>query len=238
MARKGIIRRLSRAAFFAVLGAMAWSAMLVLLLRFIHPPFSALMAERRVDSWLSSAPYSSDHAWVPLEDIAPCMGAAVMAGEDQKFPDHFGFDWESIQKAYTHNEKSRKVRGASTISQQTAKNLFLWEGRSYFRKGLEAWFTMLMEAEWPKRRILETYLNIVEFGDGIYGVEAASHRFFHKPAKRLRPSEAALLAAVLPNPHKYRVDAPSAFVRQRQAWILEQMSQMGGDGVVKDLERR
>jgi len=222
---------------YGLLGFVGASVLAVLALRFIHPPFSALMAERRAASWFSAAPYSSDHAWVPLEDIAPCMGAAVMAGEDQKFPDHSGFDWESIQKAYEHNERSRKVRGASTISQQTAKNLFLWEGRSYLRKGLEAWFTMLMEAGWPKRRILETYLNIVEFGDGIYGVEAASHRFFHKPAKKLRPSEAALLAAVLPNPHKYRVDAPSPYVRQRQAWILEQMTQMGGDGVVKDLER-
>lgn len=237
MARKGILRRLVRAAAFGLLAAMAWSALLVLLLRYVHPPFSALMAERRVASWTNSAPYHSDHTWVPLDDIAPCMGAAVMAGEDQKFPDHFGFDWESIQKAYAHNEKSRKVRGASTISQQTAKNLFLWEGRSYVRKGLEAWFTLLMEVEWPKRRILETYLNIVEFGDGIYGVEAASQRYFHKPASRLRPSEAALLAAVLPNPHKYRVDAPSAFVRQRQAWILDQMTQMGGVEVVKELEK-
>jgi monofunctional biosynthetic peptidoglycan transglycosylase len=237
VARKGIVRRVIRAVCFAILGGVAWSATLVLLLRFIHPPFSALMAERRVGSWFSSAPYHAEHTWVPLEDIAPCMGAAVMAGEDQKFPDHFGFDWESIQKAYDHNEKSRRVRGASTISQQTAKNLFLWEGRSYLRKGLEAWFTLLMEAEWPKRRILETYLNMVEFGDGVFGVEAASQRYFHKPAKRLHPSEAALLAAVLPNPHKYRVEAPSAFVRQRQAWILEQMSQMGGVEVVKELEK-
>ena len=237
MARKGIGRRLFRVAAFTVLGFLTWSATVVLLLRFIHPPFSALMAERRVGSLFSAGSYHSDHTWVPLEDIAPCMGAAVMASEDQKFPDHFGFDWESIQKAYEHNERSRKVRGASTISQQTAKNLFLWEGRSWTRKGFEVWFTLLMEAEWPKRRILETYLNIVEFGDGIYGVEAASQHFFHKPAKRLRPSEAALLAAVLPNPHKYRVEAPSAFVRQRQAWILEQMSQMGGVEVVKELEK-
>ncbi len=216
---------------------MAWSAILVLLLRYLHPPFSALMVQRRVASWGASAPYRSDHTWVPLEDISPAMGAAVMSGEDQKFPDHSGFDWDSIQKAYDHNEKSCRKRGASTISQQTAKNLFQWEGRSWTRKGFEVWFTMLMEAEWPKRRILEVYLNIVEFGDGIYGVEAASQRFFHKPAKRLRPSEAALLAAVLPNPRKYRVDAPSGYVRDRQAWILNQMSQMGGIDVVKELEK-
>ncbi|HEU4952536.1 MAG TPA: monofunctional biosynthetic peptidoglycan transglycosylase [Holophagaceae bacterium] len=238
MARgKGWGKRLLKGVAYAVLAFGVWSVTLVLLLRFIHPPASALMVERRVASWFSPGPYHADHTWVPLEDIAPCMGAAVMASEDQKFPDHFGFDWESIQKAYEHNERSRKVRGASTISQQTAKNLFLWQGRSYVRKGFEVWFTVLLEAEWPKRRILETYLNIVEFGDGVFGVEAASQRYFHKPAKRLRPSEAALLATVLPNPHKYRVDAPSAFVRQRQAWILEQMSQMGGVEVVKDLEK-
>ena len=238
MARgKGWGKRLLKGVAYAVLAFGVWSVTLVLLLRFIHPPASALMVERRVASWFSPGPYHGDHTWVPLEDIAPCMGAAVMASEDQKFPDHFGFDWESIQKAYEHNERSRKVRGASTISQQTAKNLFLWQGRSYVRKGFEVWFTVLLEAEWPKRRILETYLNIVEFGDGVFGVEAASQRYFHKPAKRLRPSEAALLAAVLPNPHKFRVDAPSAFVRQRQAWILEQMSQMGGVEVVKDLEK-
>ena len=237
MARNGFGRRVFRAIFLGLLTAMIWSALLVLLLRYLHPPFSALMAERRIASWSRHEPYRPHHAWVPLEGIAPCMGAAVMAGEDQKFPDHSGFDWESIQKAYEHNEKSRKKRGASTISQQTAKNLFLWEGHSWTRKGFEVWFTFLMESEWPKSRILEMYLNIVEFGDGIYGVEAASEAYFHKHAKELRPSEAALLAAVLPNPHKYRVDAPSAFVRQRQAWILEQMSQMGGVEVVKELEK-
>ncbi|HET6330631.1 MAG TPA: monofunctional biosynthetic peptidoglycan transglycosylase [Holophagaceae bacterium] len=237
MARKGLGRRILRAVCFGMLAAMAWSAILVLLLRYVHPPFSALMAQRRVASWTGHEPYHSDHTWVPLEDISPSMGAAVMAGEDQKFPDHSGFDWDSIQKAYDRNEKSRRKRGASTISQQTAKNLFLWEGRSWTRKGFEVWFTMLMEAEWPKRRILEVYLNIVEFGDGIYGVEAASQHFFHKPAKRLSPSEAALLAAVLPNPRKYRVDAPSGFVRDRQAWILDQMAQMGGVDMVKGLEK-
>ncbi len=237
MARKGWGRRIVKGLSFGLVAAVVASAFLVLGLRFLHPPVSALMVERRVASWSGDAPYHARHSWVPLEDIAPCMGAAVMAGEDQKFPDHAGFDWESIQKAYDHNEKSRRKRGASTISQQAAKNLFLWEGRSWTRKGLEAWFTLLMEAEWPKRRILEVYLNIVEFGDGIFGVEAASLTYFHKPAKQLRPSEAALLAAVLPNPHKYRVDAPSAFVRQRQGWILDQMSQMGGVEVVKGMEK-
>jgi monofunctional biosynthetic peptidoglycan transglycosylase len=163
------------------------------------------------------------------------MGVAVIAGEDQNFPDHFGFDWKAIEKAVEHNESSRRKRGASTVSMQTAKNLFLWESRSWLRKGFEAYFTLLLESTWPKKRILEVYLNIVEFGDGIYGVEAASRAYFGKAAKRLTPSEAALLAAVLPNPHKYRANAPSEYVRGRQEWILGQMRQLGGEQVVKAL---
>ncbi len=217
------------------LGFILGSALLVVMLRFVHPPFSALMAERRIQSWFSSEPYTSRHTWVALDDMAPSMGVAVIAAEDQNFADHFGFDWQAIEKAYAHNEKSKRKRGASTVSQQTAKNLLCWESRSWLRKGAEAYFTMLIELGWSKRRILEVYLNIVEFGDGVYGVEAASTTFFHKPSRNLRPSEAALLAAVLPNPHKYRVEAPSPYVRGRQMWILRQMGQLGGEQVVKDL---
>jgi monofunctional biosynthetic peptidoglycan transglycosylase len=211
------------------------SASLVLLLRFVPVPFSALMIQRRVESWFGSKPYTSRHDWVALDDIAPSMGVAVIAAEDQNFPDHFGFDWKAIEKAIEHNEHSRRKRGASTVSQQTAKNIFLWESRSWVRKGFEVYFTLLIELEWSKSRILEVYLNSVEFGDGIYGVEAASRTYFGKPAKKLRPSEAALLAAVLPNPHKYRVDAPSGFVRGHQAWILGQMSALGGPALMKSL---
>ena len=211
------------------------SVLLVLVLRFVHPPFSALMVERRVASWFAQEPYTSRHAWVPLEEMAPSMGAAVIAAEDQNFSEHFGFDWQAIEKAYAHNEHSKRKRGASTVSQQTAKNMFCWESRSWARKGMEAYFTLLIELGWPKRRILEVYLNIVEFGNGVYGVEAASTTYFHKHARQLRPSEAALLAAVLPNPHKYRADAPSPYVRGRQAWILRQMGQLGGEQVVQDL---
>jgi monofunctional biosynthetic peptidoglycan transglycosylase len=160
---------------------------------------------------------------------------AVIAAEDQNFTEHFGFDWQAIEKAVQHNEHSRRKRGASTVSQQTAKNLFLWNSRSWTRKGLEAWFTLLIEVGWSKKRILEVYLNIVEFGDGVYGAEAAARTFFGKPAKRLTPSEAALLAAVLPNPHRFHASAPSDYIRGRQAWILNQMRQLGGDQVVKDL---
>lgn len=233
--KKSLWARLRRWALWMLSGFVALSFIWVLLFRFVPVPASALMVERRIQSWSDSKPYSSHHRWVPLEDIAPCMGAAVIAGEDQNFAEHFGFDWKAIEKAVEHNEHSKRKRGASTLSQQTAKNLFCWESRSYMRKGVEAWFTLLMELGWSKRRILEVYLNIVEFGDGIYGVEAASQMYFHKPAKRLRAEEAALLAAVLPNPHRFKVNAPGAYIQGRQAWILNQMRQLGGEQVVKGL---
>ncbi len=209
---------------------------LVAVFRYVPVPTSGLMVQRRLEAWSDSKPYTSRHRWVPLEDISPSLGLAVIAAEDQNFPEHFGFDWQAIEKAVQHNEHSRRKRGASTVSQQTAKNLFLWSTRSWTRKGLEAWFTLVLEAGWSKKRILEVYLNIVEFGDGVYGAEAAARTFFGKPAKRLTPSEAALLAAVLPNPHKFHASAPSEYIRGRQAWILNQMRQLGGDQVVKDLE--
>ncbi|MFZ1375516.1 MAG: monofunctional biosynthetic peptidoglycan transglycosylase [Geothrix sp.] len=215
---------------------LALNIILVLVFRFVPVPASGLMVQRRVESWSSGKPYASRHRWVPLEEIAPSLGVAVIAAEDQNFTDHFGFDWQAIEKAVQHNEHSRRKRGASTVSQQTAKNLFLWSSRSWTRKGLEAWFTLLIEAGWSKKRILEVYLNIVEFGDGVYGAEAAARTYFGKPAKRLTPSEAALLAAVLPNPRKFKANAPSEYIRGRQGWILNQMRQLGGDQVVKDLE--
>jgi monofunctional biosynthetic peptidoglycan transglycosylase len=210
--------------------------LLVVVFRFVPVPTSGLMVQRRLEAWSDGKSYTSHHHWVPLEDISPSLGVAVIAAEDQNFTDHFGFDWQAIEKAVQHNEHSRRKRGASTVSQQTAKNLFLWSSRSWTRKGLEAWFTLLIEAGWSKKRILEVYLNIVEFGDGVYGAEAAARTYFGKPAKRLTPSEAALLAAVLPNPHRFHASAPSEYLRDRQAWILTQMRQLGGEQVVKDLE--
>ena len=210
--------------------------LLVAVFRFVPVPTSGLMVQRRLEAWSDDKPYRSHHHWVPLEAIAPSLGVAVIAAEDQNFTDHFGFDWQAIEKAVQHNEHSRRKRGASTVTQQTAKNLFLWSSRSWTRKGLEAWFTLLIEAGWSKKRILEVYLNIVEFGDGVYGAEAAARTYFGKPAKRLTPSEAALLAAVLPNPHRFHAGAPSEYLRGRQAWILTQMRQLGGEQVVKDLE--
>lgn len=233
--RRSWWKRVLRWGVFAALAFLAGSCLLVLALRFVHPPFSALMAERRIASWFQPEPYASRHTWKDLDDIAPSMGLAVIAGEDQNFPEHSGFDWAAIEKALAHNEKSRRKRGASTVSQQTAKNLFCWESRSWIRKGAEAYFTLLIELGWSKRRILEVYLNIVEFGDGIYGVEAASQAYFRKPAKRMTQAECALLAAVLPNPHRFKANAPSPYILGRQAWILRQMQQLGGETLVKEL---
>ncbi|CAI1825623.1 monofunctional biosynthetic peptidoglycan transglycosylase [Serratia proteamaculans] len=203
---------------------------------FLPVPFSAVMVERQLGAWLSGDfGYVAHSDWVSMEDISPQMALAVMAAEDQKFPEHWGFDVAAIEKALSHNERRpTRIRGASTLSQQTAKNLFLWDGRSWLRKGLEAGLTSGIELVWTKRRILTVYLNIVEFGDGVFGVEDASQRFFNKPAKRLTASEAALLAAVLPNPHRFKANAPSGYVVQRQQWIMRQMRQLGGEGFLKE----
>jgi monofunctional biosynthetic peptidoglycan transglycosylase len=218
------------------LGLLAASVLAVIVLRFMAPPFSALMVERRIGSWFGEGKYSPSYQWVSLDKIAPVMSAAVIASEDQNFPDHYGFDIAAIQRAMGHNERSSRTKGASTLTQQTAKNMFLWSSRSWLRKGVEAYFTVLLETFWGKRRILETYLNVVEFGDGLYGVEAAAQHYFRKPASRLNSEEAALLAAVLPNPRRYKVKAPGPYVRERQQWILEQMEQLGGSSVVKKFE--
>ena len=230
-------RRLLRWAALGGAGFLGASILLVLILRFIPPPCSALMVQRQVSAILDSKPCKCRQRWVSLAQIAPCMGVAVMAGEDQNFPEHGGFDRDAIEKALAHNEKSRRKRGASTISMQTSKNMFLWESRSWPRKGLEVYFTLLLETAWSKRRILEVYLNIVEFGDGVYGVEAASRKFFGRSAATLNPAQAALLAAVLPSPRRYRADAPNGYLRGRQEWILRQMRQLGGDQVVKNLAK-
>ncbi|WP_370620389.1 monofunctional biosynthetic peptidoglycan transglycosylase [Pantoea ananatis] len=204
----------------------------ILLFSFIPVPFSAVMAERQVGAWFrGDFGYVSHSDWVGADEISPWMKLAVIASEDQHFPDHWGFDVAAIRSVL--DDSDSRMRGASTLSQQTAKNLFLWDGRSWVRKGLEAGLTVGLETVWTKRRILTVYLNIAEFGKGTFGVEAASRRFFHKPASRLTLSEAALLAAVLPNPLRFRADAPSGYVRQRQQWILRQMRQLGGEGLLQ-----
>ncbi len=229
--------RIARALLFVTVGFAVVSVAAVLVLRWINPPYSAFMAETQIEAWMSrDDTYVFRHNWVDLTRISPNLPLAVVASEDQKFPEHWGFDVEAIEKAYQLNQHSHRVHGASTISQQVAKNLYLWSGRSYFRKGLEAYFTVLIESCWPKRRILEIYLNIAEFGYGIYGAEAAAQRFFHKPAARLTRSDSAVLAAVLPNPQRYSAAAPSRYIQQRRDWILNQMQALGGPEMLDEID--
>lgn len=195
--------------------------------RFVPVPLTSFMVQGSVAGLLEDKPYSLSHDWVSLDEISPRLQRAVIASEDQKFLDHYGLDIEAMQKALVHNKRSKRIRGGSTISQQTAKNLFLWPGRSYVRKGLEAYLTLLMETVWSKERILEVYLNSAEFGRGIYGAEAAAQFYFHKPATKLSAREAALLAAVLPAPRKRNPARPSAYVSRRAAWIQGQMARLG-----------
>jgi monofunctional glycosyltransferase len=229
--------RLLRAVLWVVGGLLAASVGVVVLLRWVDPPISAFMAETTLHAWIErDRSYEFRHRWVDLNQISPNLALAVVASEDQKFPDHWGFDVEAIEKAYSMNQHSHRVRGASTISQQVAKNLFLWSGRSYVRKGIEAYFTVLIEACWPKRRILEVYLNVAEFGLGTYGAEAAAERYFHKSAARLTRADAAVMAAVLPNPQRLLINAPSAYVERRRAWILDQMQALGGPEMLEDID--
>lgn len=202
----------------------------ILIFAFLPVPFSMVMIERQLGAWLTGDfSYVAHSDWVPMDEISPYMALAVMAAEDQKFPEHWGFDVGAIESALAYNQRNQnRIRGASTLSQQTAKNLFLWDGRSWVRKGLEVGLTAGIELVWTKRRILTVYLNIAEFGEGIFGVEAAARHFFNKPASKLSASEAALLAAVLPNPLRFKVNAPSGYVISRQQWILRQMRQLGG----------
>ncbi|WP_082070556.1 monofunctional biosynthetic peptidoglycan transglycosylase [Gynuella sunshinyii] len=190
-------------------------------LRWINPPTTAMIMRDPLvaDHWLGNR-------WTDLDDISAQLPLAVISSEDQKFPDHMGFDFEAIADAL--EEQRKRPRGASTITQQLAKNLFLWPGRSYVRKGLEAWFTLWMEWLWPKQRIMEVYLNVIEYGPGVYGVTTASERFFHKSPARLTRTEASLLAAVLPNPKRMSASQPSAYVWSRSYEIRQAMRALGG----------
>ena len=219
---------------------LAWlllTATPVLLLRWLRPLTSAVMLEAAAQAWAAQDHgYRTDFEWVSLEQISPHAAIAVIASEDQLFPFHAGFDFDSIREAVRESERGRRLRGASTISQQVAKNLFLWSRHSLVRKGLEAYFTVLIEALWPKERILEMYLNVAQFGNGVYGVQAAAERFWHKPARRLTSGDAALLAAVLPNPLRLHADRPSRYVLSRRDWILDQMRMLGGPEYLRALE--
>ncbi len=212
------------------LSAAMLSVLPVVVLRWMPPPTTSVMLQQHLAHFVSGEPRQPlRYRWTAWNAISSAVKLAVVAAEDQKFPHHWGFDFESITDAVEEAPARGRLRGASTISQQVARNLFLWQGRSWIRKGLEAYFTLLVEVCWPKRRILEVYLNIAEFGDGVYGVGAASQAFFGKRPIDLRTPEAALLAAVLPNPRRLHVRSPSAYVQERVAWIEEQMGQLGGD---------
>jgi len=198
----------------------------VILFRFVPIPVTPLMLIRCVEQKMDGKEMKLDKDWTSIGDISAAMPLAAMAAEDQKFEEHFGFDLEAIKKAEEYNakHKGKKVHGASTISQQTAKNVFLFPSRSWIRKGFEVYFTFLIEVFWSKQRIMEVYLNVIETGDGIYGTQAASQEYFHKPAKKLSVRESALIAAVLPNPRKWSPAKPSAFVQHKAGRIIHYMS--------------
>lgn len=216
---------------------MLFSILQVVVLRFVDPPFSSVMALRQLEAWgQGDWKFRVHHQWVGLETMARSVPISLVAAEDQRFPEHNGFDLKAIEKARDHNAQGRRLRGASTISQQVAKNVFLWQGRSWLRKGLEAWYTVLIELFWPKQRILEVYANVAEFGDGIYGVQAAARQFWGKDAARLSPAESARLAAVLPSPRRYSATQPGPYVQRRAAWIQRQARQLGGAAYVEQLD--
>lgn len=219
-----------------LLAFVVLSVVVVLCLRWVAPPTSAFMLARQWESFfLEEQQTAVRYQWVAWDSISPYMPLAVVAAEDQKFPSHWGFDLESIQAAIEQANEGNRLRGASTITQQVAKNLFLWSGRSYVRKGLEAYITLLLELLWSKKRILEVYINIAEFGDGVYGVYAAAEAFLRKSPSDLTKREAALLASVLPNPRQRDVRNPSPDMRKKVQWIEKQMSQLGGLEYLKDL---
>lgn len=203
---------------------MLLTVLLIVLFRFVNPPTSAFM----LGHVFSGSSHELRQEWVRLEDISPWMPLAVVASEDQRFPYHQGVDFGAIRKALAEYRAGQGLRGASTITQQTAKNLFLWNGRSFLRKALEAGLALGIDALWPKRRILEVYLNVAEFGHGIYGVGAASRIFFGIPASQLSQTQAARLAAVLPNPKVLSAASPSSYVWERVTWIRGQMAQLSG----------
>jgi monofunctional biosynthetic peptidoglycan transglycosylase len=230
------IKRLLHWIVGLLLTCLVLSSAVVLLLRWWHPVSSAFMVEAQLAALTAGdSSFHLHHTWVDRQHISPNAQLAVIASEDQKFPFHHGFDFDSIQDAVREQQEGIRSRGASTLSQQTAKNLFLWGGHSFVRKGLEAWFTTLMELCWPKTRILEIYLNSAQFGPDVFGVEAAAQRYFHKHAAALTRSEAAQLAAVLPNPLRLHADRPSAYVTERREWILGQMRDLGDVTYLRNL---
>lgn len=221
------VRRIFRFFLKVFLWFFAISIGLVILYRFVPVPITPLMVIRLFEQAADEdRQMKLKKDWVPMEEISKNAPQAVYASEDQKFLEHSGFDFEAMKKAWEGNQQGKNIKGASTITQQTVKNVFLWHGRNYLRKGLEAYFTVLVELIWSKERIMEVYLNVIEMGDGIYGIEAASQEFYKKPAANLSRAEAAMIAAVLPNPIRWSPTRPTNYNRQRQAWIMKQMNNL------------
>jgi len=219
-----MIKKTLKFLFKLVLWFLGITILWVVLYKFAPVPYTPLMAIRAVQG---DENYETKHDWKSIDEISVYLQLAVVSAEDQNFLHHNGFDYLAIEKAYENNKKGKRLRGASTISQQTAKNVFLWPERSWFRKGLEVYFTFLIETLWSKERILEVYLNSIEMGNGVYGAEAASHFWFNKAAKNLSQYEAAAIAAILPSPLRYRANPASNFIENRKAWIVKQMRNFG-----------
>lgn len=227
-----LLRKIFAFVLRVLLAILLFSIFWVWTYRFINPPITPFML---VKYFQADTENSLNKEWKKLEDISPNLPLAVIAAEDQLFFEHNGFDVQAIKEAVEHNKTSSRKRGASTISQQTAKNVFLIPTRSYLRKGFEVYFTFLIEFFWSKHRILEVYLNVIEQGENIYGVEASAKRYFNRSAKEVNASQAALMATVLPNPVKFRISSPSNYVLNRKAWILKQMNNLGGTAFVEEL---
>ena len=228
--------KMLRTALKTLFTLLALSILLVLLTRWVNPPFSALMAEQWFSAKFAGESHNSQRTWTPWPTLPDNLKIAVIAAEDQQFPNHYGFDIAAIRAALTHNQDSESIRGASTISQQVAKNTFLWSSRSWPRKALEAWFTLWIEIFWSKERILEVYLNSAEWGPGIFGAQAAAQYHFNTDAANLSNQQAYLLAAILPSPLLRSASQPSAATTQRANWIARQVRQLGGNQYLKALQ--
>ena len=223
-----ILRFIWKVIWKTIVGFLIISIVSTILFRWLPVPFTPLMLKRCVEQKMDNKLMKLKKDWVSLDEISPHLQLAVVCCEDQNFLLHYGFDFKALKKAMMNNKKGKRLRGGSTISQQTAKNVFLWDGRNYVRKAFEAYFTLLIETFWSKERIMEMYLNVIEFGDGIYGAEAASQFYFKKPADKLSKEEAAILATLLPNPRAYGKNIKGGYVQKRKNWTLQQMRFWGG----------
>ncbi|MDC1452373.1 monofunctional biosynthetic peptidoglycan transglycosylase [Vicingaceae bacterium] len=223
--RRILVGLLKLLAVFLLL-SFAWVAAY----KYLSPPITGMMFYK----WWEQENYTIDYRWKDLKEINSSVPLAFISSEDQKFLDHNGFDVEAIRKAIKSNKESKKLRGASTISQQVAKNVFLLPTKSYLRKGLEVYFTFLIELVWGKERIMEVYINVVELGKGVYGVEAAAQKYFKKSTKKLSRQNAALIATALPNPLIYKLKSPSGYMHKRANWVLRQMNNLGGEGILRE----